>query len=247
MNLKTNINSISNALNLIEQLNPVSFEFDHQLHPNMHLAHGLNYGFIAQEVETILPELVQENIHPAEIDSVGTILQPAVNYKSLNYQAFISILAKGMQEQQAQINEKDSIINDLNNRLTNLENCLSGLLPVLCQISNSSIEINSEETAREIQQAIDVHLSDKSAIILNQNVPNPFAERSVITYSIPANVEKAQIIFYDAQGKLINAVDINERGEGQLNVFASDLSTGVYTYSLVADGKVVATKRMMKQ
>lgn len=124
---------------------------------------------------------------------------------------------------------------------------MSALLPILCQISNSSIEQNSDETAREIQRAIDVHLSEKSAIILNQNVPNPFAERSVITYSIPETIEKAQILFYDAFGKLINVVDINERGEGQLNVFASDLSTGIYTYSLVADGKVVATKRMMKQ
>jgi hypothetical protein len=245
-NLKTNVMPISDAVSIVEQLNPVSFEFDQSIYPHMHLAQGLNYGFIAQDVESILPELVSENIHPAQFDSLGNVTIPAVSYKSLNYQAFISILAKGLQEQQTELNEKDSIINELNTRLTNLENCLSALLPVLCQISNSSIVQNSEETAREIQQAIDVHLSDKSAIILNQNVPNPFAERSVISFVIPETVEKAQIIFYDAQGKLINAVDINERGEGQLNVFASDLSTGIYTYSLVADGKVVATKRMMK-
>jgi hypothetical protein len=190
--------------------------------------------------------LVGTSIFPAEYDSLGNEIAAEIEFKTMNYEALIPILAKGIQEQQTELNEKDSIINDLNTRLTNLENCLSALLPVLCQISNSSIVQNSEETAREIQQAIDVHLSDKSAIILNQNVPNPFAERSVISFVIPETVEKAQIIFYDAQGKLINAVDINERGEGQLNVFASDLSTGIYTYSLVADGKVVATKRMMK-
>ena len=90
-------------------------------------------------------------------------------------------------------------------------------------------------------------LSSRNNIILNQNVPNPFAESTVITYSIPATVQKAQIHFYDSQGKLINSVEIAEKGNGQLNVFANDLSTGVYTYSLVADGKVVATKKMMKQ
>jgi hypothetical protein len=51
----------------------------------------------------------------------------------------------------------------------------------------------------------------------------------------------------DGTGKLINSVDISERGNGQLNVFANDLSTGVYTYSLVADGQITATKRMFKQ
>ena len=33
----------------------------------------------------------------------------------------------------------------------------------------------------------------------------------------------------------------------QINVFANDLSSGTYTYSLVADGVVIATKRMVKQ
>lgn len=247
-NLKENVAPLDNALDVINSLNPVSFEFKQTgIYDRMNMPEGNRFGLIAQEVQPILPELVRPGVYPAAYDSLGNETDAAIDFLTMDYESLIPIIIKGMQEQQAQINEKDSIINDLNNRLTNLENCLSGLLPVLCQISNSSIEINSEETAREIQQAIDVHLSDKSAIILNQNVPNPFAERSVITYSIPANVEKAQIIFYDAQGKLINAVDINERGEGQLNVFASDLSTGVYTYSLVADGKVVATKRMMKQ
>jgi hypothetical protein len=60
-------------------------------------------------------------------------------------------------------------------------------------------------------------------------------------------VLKAQIQFNDGQGKLIKTVDISERGNGQLNVFANDLSSGVYTYTLVADGQIIATKRMVKQ
>jgi len=32
-----------------------------------------------------------------------------------------------------------------------------------------------------------------------------------------------------------------------LNVFASDLSNGIYTYTLVADGKIFETKKMLKQ
>ena len=92
----------------------------------------------------------------------------------------------------------------------------------------------------------DVQLSNRNSIILNQNVPNPFAESTVITYSVPATVQRAQIHFYDMNGILINSVDITERGEGQLNVYGNDLSSGIYTYSLVADGKVVSTKKMMK-
>lgn len=42
-------------------------------------------------------------------------------------------------------------------------------------------------------------------------------------------------------------MDVRERGNGQINVYANDLSSGIYTYSLLADGKVVATKRMVKK
>ena len=92
-----------------------------------------------------------------------------------------------------------------------------------------------------------MQLTNAKAIILNQNVPNPFAEQTSISYFITDDVKKAQIFFYDNKGTILKIVDINEKGEGQLNVFAADLSSGNYSYTLIADGKVVQTKTMVKQ
>ncbi|MFN4233520.1 MAG: T9SS type A sorting domain-containing protein [Bacteroidia bacterium] len=64
---------------------------------------------------------------------------------------------------------------------------------------------------------------------------------------LPDNVKKAQILFYNAEGKLINSVELSQKGKGQLNVFAVDLSTGIYTYTLVIDGKAIDSKRMIKK
>ena len=69
----------------------------------------------------------------------------------------------------------------------------------------------------------------------------------MIGYNLPETVKRAQILFYDAQGKLIQTVELTARGAGQLTVFADDLSSGVYTYALVANGAVVDTKKMVKQ
>ena len=91
----------------------------------------------------------------------------------------------------------------------------------------------------------DIELSDKDAIVLNQNVPNPFAEQTTITYIIPVSVGKAQIIFYNNFGQIIQTVDLKTRGKGKVNVFASDLSSGLYHYTLVADGKIVDSKKMV--
>jgi hypothetical protein len=110
-----------------------------------------------------------------------------------------------------------------------------------------AVQQTPEEIQEQLKKSINVTLSNRNNIVLNQNVPNPFAESTIITYTLPSTVQKAQIHFYDGTGKLINTVEISERGNGQLNVFANDLSTGVYTYSLIADGKIVSTKRMVKQ
>jgi hypothetical protein len=131
--------------------------------------------------------------------------------------------------------------------LTLLENCLSNILPALCQANQAAVMQTPEETQEYMERTINITLSNRNNIVLNQNVPNPFAESTVISFSIPSTVLKAQIHFYDGSGKLINSVEIMERGSGTLNVFANDLSTGVYTYSLVADGQIISTKRMMKQ
>lgn len=84
-------------------------------------------------------------------------------------------------------------------------------------------------------------------MVLDQNVPNPFAEQTIITFNLPENTGSAQMLFYNIEGKLINSVDLTQKGKGQLTVFANDLSNGIYTYALVVDGKVMDTKKMQKQ
>jgi hypothetical protein len=101
-------------------------------------------------------------------------------------------------------------------------------------------------TPNEQTNSTDIHLSNDGGIVLNQNVPNPFAEQTSISYFLPENTVKAQLLFYDATGKLIKAVDLEGKGKGQLNVFADDLSNGIYSYALVVDGQVIDTKRMVK-
>lgn len=259
-NMKTNVNDFDSSLFVINQLQPKTFEFTDANFQGMNLPSGHQYGLIAQDVELVLPTLVSDMVHPAEIDSIGNIINPAYTFKGLDYEAFIPILIGGVQEQQEiietqdsvindlenTVNEQDSLINDLNERLTNLEDCLTNILPILCMINQQMVQQNDIETQNQLRDVINVELTDDNNIVLEQNVPNPFAEQTIIAYSIPETVKKAQIHFYNASGKLIQTVDITERGMGQLNVYGSDLSTGVYTYTLVADGIVVATKKMQK-
>lgn len=251
---KTNVTDLDGTLEILTSLQPHQYYFDTINYERFNFGTGLQFGFIAQEIESQYPNLVHSSVLPAEYDSLGVEIAPAIKYKSLNYTAIIPLNTQAIIELNHKVESKDSIINaqsaqitDLNNRLTNLENCLSALLPTLCSMNQSLIQNNSAEQQALVRKDIAVTLSNKDAVVLDQNVPNPFAEQTVINFSIPETVKKAQIHFYDGQGKLMQSVDIADRGLGSLTVFGSDLSSGVYTYTLVADGQVVATKKMMKQ
>lgn len=231
-NLKQNIDTITNAIGIINQLKPKTFEYKQSSYPSMNLPSGKQYGLIAQDVQSVLPELVNMNTHPAQLDSLGNVVVPSVNYLSLEYQQLIGIMIRGMQQQQSQIKKQDSLITVLSNQINSC--------------CNNNARTFNNPTPTTFNQ-MDVELSDKDVIVLNQNVPNPFAEQTTITYNVPASVGKAQLIFFNNLGQVIQTVDIKTRGKGKINVFASDLSSGLYNYSLVADGKVIDSKKMVRE
>lgn len=100
VSLKQNIQNVDDAMSLLMQLFPKTFYFDTAAHQNFDLPSKKQYGLIAQDVSPIFPELVSSAIHPPVLDSLGNIITPAEPYLTLNYQAFIPLLIKGMKEQQ---------------------------------------------------------------------------------------------------------------------------------------------------
>jgi len=336
---KTNVATITNAKGILQKLKPHTYDMDVINYPQFNFETVKQYGFIAQEVEPVLPELVHQAASPPEKDDFGNIIHPSVQYKSLNYNALIPIAVQAINELGAQMDKstlsdqtvktnvqnltgslvkvkqmrgvtyewnttaqstmnldslthigfiaqeintieplltfvddsslmhvnydrvvpmlvesikeldntiaaKDSIIeykdSILDYRLTVLEAALNACC------SNHSMQSNGGSQTQSIAQTT-VDLKDGQSIVLEQNVPNPFAEQTTINYFLPDNVVKAQVLFYNALGRLIQSTELSQKGKGQLNVFASDLSNGIYSYTLVVDGKIIETKKMVKQ
>ncbi|MCR5064844.1 MAG: T9SS type A sorting domain-containing protein, partial [Bacteroidales bacterium] len=80
---------------------------------------------------------------------------------------------------------------------------------------------------------------------LGQNRPNPFGTTTDIEVSVPENVQSAFVYVYDLQGKEVQQVDITGRGKQTVQLNAAELTDGMYLYSLIADGQVVETRRMI--
>ena len=80
---------------------------------------------------------------------------------------------------------------------------------------------------------------------LGQNEPNPFSEQTSIEVSVPESVTSVALLIFDMQGKQVKRIDISDRGTSRITVMGQGLPEGMYLYSLVADGKVVKTRKMI--
>ena len=93
--LKTNIKPIQNALNKVISLNGVEFDFINKKDYGYLGKHQV--GVIAQQIETIVPELVSTN---------------SDGYKGVSYQHLTALLIEAIKEQQNQIEELKKIIKE---------------------------------------------------------------------------------------------------------------------------------------
>ena len=227
---KTNILPITNALNKVKNLNGVYYDYQTANFPNMNFSTNRQVGLIAQNVDTVLTEVVT-------YDSI-------LDAYTMDYARINALLIEAIKEQQNQIDSmnvfvatQDSINTDLEDRLAALEACIDNI-----GICNNNGGGNGNKISTQT-----ITLENSTAIVLDQNLPNPFAESTQINFVIPDDVLNAKLLFYDMSGRIINEVNINERGKGTLTVYGENLEKGIYTYSLIADGKLIATKKMVKK
>jgi hypothetical protein len=103
---KKNIQSIDTPLSKVLSLRGVYFYWDLDNPDVQEIDSSKQIGMIAQEVEKILPELVNTD---------------ANGYKSVEYSRVVAVLIEAMKEQQKTIDEQKDMINDLNERITKLE------------------------------------------------------------------------------------------------------------------------------
>lgn len=247
---KFNVEENVKGLEFIMKLRPVTYQMNTQLYDDfiiqnmpdsfktIHQA-GLDFapstaivhsGFIAQEVDSI-----------ADLCGFTSsiVYTPANNTDSyaLSYAELTVPLVKALQEQQLMIDSLRHQQRITDSLLVILQNCC------LTGQKNEVVPNNNKDQVNSLS----VHnIEINSIAVLFQNAPNPFSDGTIIKYFVP-DYAKAQIVFYDEFGGQIKVFNIEEKGMGQLNVSASNLAAGMYSYSLIINGKIVDTKKMIKQ
>ncbi len=215
---KTKVNDEKNILTKLMELQPKNYFFDTEKNKNMGFNDKLQHGLISQEVEKIFPELVEEALGPNTSKDEKENGKP-ISFKGLNYIGFIPMLIKAVQELKV---ENDA----LKTKLETLESTATKNTFVINDKTNLPTEIENK------------------AFTLSQNTPNPFSEKTTISYTIPSNVKKATLAVFDLTGKMLLQYNLLQ-GKNTLTISGNTLSAGMYLYSLIADGQEVVSKRMV--
>ena len=111
--LKKNITSINGPLQKLAQLNPKTFEYNTEKYRHLKLGDGVKYGFIAEELEQIFPDLVQRrNISYM----FGKNTYRDTQIKSVDEAGLIPVLVAAIQQQQQQIEKLTQEVETLKNK-----------------------------------------------------------------------------------------------------------------------------------
>lgn len=109
--LKEDVRPFSGALSSLMQLQPRTYRFKSSREfQAMNLPGGNQYGFVAQDVEKVLPDLVVDAVQPPPKDDRTST---PLHYKGLKYLDMIPILVQAIQEQQHTIEAQQKTIDEL--------------------------------------------------------------------------------------------------------------------------------------
>ena len=111
---KRNIRDLQGGLDKIMALKPRLYEMKTEEYKGrLNLSEGEQIGLIAQEVETVLPQLVTPTAAPVRLtkdERAARVKKEPVKYKSLDYTGLIPVLVAAVQEQQAMLLEQKTEI-----------------------------------------------------------------------------------------------------------------------------------------
>ena len=168
--LKRNIEPVTSALSIVNELNGVTYDMRNDEYPELNLNQGRNYGFLVQDVKAVMPEAVTYGVNPDGTRS---------DFQALNYDMIIPVHNEAIKEQQEIIDAQNEIIKALEDRLARLENLLTPTNPT------------NDGT---------INIPDADRAMIQQNRPNPFSGVTVIDYSVPVSINNAQVVIYDLNG-----------------------------------------------
>ena len=134
---KKNINTVDNAISMVQELRGVTYDFRTEEFADKNFPKYNQLGFIAQEVEAVIPQVVRT-------DSEG--------YKAVDYAKITALLTQAIKEQQDIIDAQQTKIESQKESITFQANRIDQLAEQTSQILDLIKSSNYVELANEVSE-----------------------------------------------------------------------------------------------
>lgn len=122
------------------------------------------------------------------------------------------------------------------------------MIPIMIQ-SIQELKKELDETRAELNTLKStsnvVSRATSQESVLQQNEPNPFRDKCIVKCYIPQFANTAFVDLYDLNGHQIQSRIITERGNVEVSIEGKGLPEGTYLYSLIVNGELIDTRRMI--
>ncbi|MCA1761425.1 MAG: tail fiber domain-containing protein [Cryomorphaceae bacterium] len=224
-NLKTSIESLNgqtyeSLINL-----PVHNYFFSQEDNGLNLPEVEQYGFIAQEVDEVFPNIVKSFDSPVMHDEDGEIEKESISFKSLNHQLLIPLLIDAYKIQDTEISANQEKLNNLKERLFNLQ----------------------EEIIARTENLQNSKISESSSLETLKVYPNPTTNQAKIEIVLALD-EKVQI---SLESSTISEIILPKRMLNKSVTYIEDLRTdniepGLYVIKVLVGEEIFQRKLIIR-
>ncbi len=212
-NLKSNILDMDDGLGVIMQLQPKTFNYNVVQYPRMHLPEGDQAGVMAQDLENVLPALVRTAVQPPLLDSLGNIVEEAMQFKAVRMEGLLPFLIGAVQ----QLKQQNDALQD------QINGCCANMAPAdQRSMTTGSSDLNSER------------------LLIS---PNPFTDHTTVNYYVPQSARVSlQVSDGMGKPVSTLREEQAMAGSFTYEWNTQSLAPGTYFVALLVDGNVVVKK-----
>lgn len=218
-NAKQKIESIKNPNDIINGLEGKTYYWSDELMKSAKVGNSRQYGFLAQDVEKILPEAIAKR----KDGKYG-----------VQYNAFIPVLVESQKELIKENGALKAKVTDLESKLATYDEkfaLLEKTMTMLCESGCEGLK-KSEGGTSDVD-------------VLYQSIPNPTDNEAMINYYLKQDYSDAKLSIATAEGKVLQTIVLeNKKGNHGIKVSLGELASGTYFYTLTAGNRVIDTKRL---
>jgi hypothetical protein len=144
--------------------------------------------------------------------------------------------------------ENGKITSEISFKAINYVGLISLLTESIQELNKELTQISQDFNEYKANDAVRGQILQNTPLVngysLEQNVPNPFSDRTSIRFQLAPGVESATLSIFNLNGAFVRDYQLNGNA-GEVEILASEIGKGMYIYSLNQNGQEIISKRMI--